>query len=59
MNAIYPRLFKTPIMIERAARMDPVNLERFIDEGACAIPIGRPRTIEELGQLVSFLASDE
>lgn len=58
-NAIMPGYIKTP-MVEKMAKLScPENPDSVIDGIAAAIPMKRMGTIEELGELTAFLASDE
>lgn len=58
-NAILPGYIMTP-MVEGIARdTDSSNPNKVIDGIASGIPMGRLGTIQELGELAAFLASDE
>ncbi len=57
-NAVCPGAVRTPLMDQWAATQssDP---ERFLQEACNEIPLGRMGTIDEIGELCAFLASDE
>lgn len=58
-NAILPGYILTP-MVEGIGRdTNPDNPQEVIDGIATGIPMGRLGTIEELGELAAFLASNE
>lgn len=58
-NAVCPGYVRTP-MVEAAARaICPENPEAVFEGIAAGIPLGRLASIEEAGDLVAFLASDE
>lgn len=57
-NAILPGYILTP-MVETMAREAHSNPDEVINGIASAIPMKRLGTIEELGRLAAFLASDE
>lgn len=58
-NAIMPGYIRTPMVDNMAKLSNPENPEEIIDGIAGAIPMKRLGTIEELGELAAFLASDE
>ncbi len=58
-NAIMPGYIRTPMVDNMAKLSHPDNPESVIDGIAQAIPMKRLGTIEELGELAAFLASDE
>jgi len=58
-NSVCPGYILTPMVQNVAAAVCPENPQSVIDEIAQPIPMGRLGAIEELGDLVSFLASDE
>lgn len=58
-NAILPGYIKTPMVDNMAKLSNPENPNTVIDGIAGAIPMKRLGTIEELGELAAFLASDE
>lgn len=58
-NAVMPGYIMTPMVEGIAKDSDPENPNRIIEGIASGIPMGRLGTIEELGELVAFLASDE
>ena len=58
-NAVCPGMVETPLVKQAAAETNPEDPESVLRELAKAIPMGRLGTIEELGELVAFLASDE
>ena len=58
-NAICPGFIETPMLIEAASDTSSKDLESTVKQLARGIPMGRLGTIEELGELVAFLASDE
>ena len=58
-NAICPGFIATPMVKEAAAETNPEDPESIVKQLASGIPMGRLGTIEEFGELVAFLASDE
>lgn len=58
-NAICPGYILTPMVKAGAARINPKDPESVLTLIAKGVPMGRLGTIEELGELVVFLASDE
>lgn len=58
-NAIMPGYILTPMVEGIAVETDKDNPQSVIDGIAAGIPMGRLGTIEELGELAAFLASDE
>lgn len=58
-NAIMPGYIRTPMVDKMAMDTNSTNPESVIDGIAQAIPMKRLGTIEELGELTAFLASDE
>ena len=58
-NAIMPGYIHTPMVDNMARLSSPDNPEAVVDWIASAIPMKRLGTIEELGELCAFLASDE
>ncbi len=58
-NAIMPGYIHTPMVNNMARLSSPDNPEAVVDGIASAIPMKRLGTIEELGELCAFLASDE
>lgn len=58
-NAIMPGYIHTPMVDNMARLSSPDNPEAVVDGIASAIPMRRLGTIEELGELCAFLASDE
>ena len=58
-NAIMPGYIHTPMVDNMARLSSPDNPEAVVDGIASAIPMKRLGTIEELGGLCAFLASDE
>lgn len=58
-NAILPGYIKTPMVDNIAKISNPKNPESVIKGIALGIPMKRLGTIEELGELAAFLASDE
>lgn len=58
-NAIMPGYIMTPMVDGIAKDSDAANPSSVIDGIAKGIPMGRLGTIEELGNLAAFLASDE
>ena len=58
-NAIMPGYIRTPMVEKMANVTKPENPESVIKGIADAIPMKRMGTIEEIGELASFLASDE
>ncbi|MBO5530518.1 MAG: SDR family oxidoreductase UcpA [Bacilli bacterium] len=58
-NAIMPGYIRTPMVDNMAKLSNPDNPEEVVDGIAGAIPMKRLGTIEELGELAAFLASEE
>ena len=58
-NAILPGYIMTPMVEGIAKETDKKNPEKVIESIRLGIPLKRLGTIEELGNLVLFLASDE
>lgn len=58
-NAILPGTVYTPMMDSIALDTIPNNPQKVLDDMANAIPMKRLGTIEEAGEVVSFLVSDE
>ena len=58
-NAIMPGYIRTPMVDNMAKISNPENPESFVNGIASAIPMKRLGTIEELGELAAFLASEE
>ena len=58
-NAIMPGYILTPMVEGIAVESDEKNPQSVIQGIADGIPMGRLGTIEELGELAAFLASDE
>jgi len=58
-NAVCPGYIFTPMAESIARESNPENPQQVLDGIAAAVPMERLGTIEELGDLVSFLASDE
>ena len=58
-NGICPGMIRTPMVEHAALEISPDDPEPIIDMIANSIPMKRMGTIEELGELAAFLASDE
>ena len=58
-NAIMPGYIRTPMVDNMAKLSNPENPESVVNGIAAAIPMKRLGTIEELGELTAFLASNE
>lgn len=58
-NAILPGYIRTPMVDGMAKMTAPENPESVVDGIAQGIPMKRLGTIEELGELAAFLASNE
>lgn len=58
-NAIMPGYIRTPMVDGMAKETNPENPESVVDGIAAGIPMKRLGTIEELGELTAFLASEE
>ncbi len=58
-NAVCPGYIDTPMAWGIAKESNPADPQSVIDGIANAVPMKRLGTIEELGDLVAFLASDE
>ncbi len=58
-NCIAPGSIRTPLLEMAASKFGDGNIEATIAEWGSAHPIGRVGTIEEVANLVLFLASDE
>ncbi len=57
-NAIMPGYILTPMVEAMAKVTNPENPQSVVDGIASGIPMGRLGTIDELGDLAAFLASD-
>jgi hypothetical protein len=58
-NAICPGMIDTDMVRNMAAETNPNDPQSVLKDLARGIPMGRLGTIEEVGELVAFLASDE
>lgn len=58
-NAIMPGYIRTPMVDGMVKETNSENPESVVDEIAAGIPMKRLGTIEELGELTTFLASNE
>ena len=58
-NAIMPGYIRTPMVDGMAKVSNPENPESVVDGIAAGIPMKRLGTIDELGELAAFLASEE
>lgn len=58
-NAVCPGYIETDMVRNGAKETNPNDPESVLRDLARGIPMGRLGTIEELGELVAFLASDE
>jgi NAD(P)-dependent dehydrogenase (short-subunit alcohol dehydrogenase family) len=58
-NAVCPGMIETDMVKQMAIETNPKDPKRVIKQMARGIPMGRLGTIEELGELVAFLASEE
>jgi len=58
-NAVCPGYIDTDMVRNTAAETNPNDPQSVLKDLARGIPMGRLGTIEELGELVAFLASDE
>lgn len=58
-NAILPGYIRTPMVDNMAKLSNPENPDSVVNGIAMGIPMKRLGTIEELGELTAFLASDE
>ena len=58
-NAIMPGYIRTPMVDGMAKESNSENPESVVDGIAAGIPMRRLGTIEELGELTAFLASNE
>lgn len=58
-NAVMPGYIMTPMVEGMAKDTNPENPDNVVKGIADGIPMGRLGTIEELGELVAFLSSDE
>lgn len=58
-NAILPGYIRTPMVDNMAKLSNPENSESVVEGIAMGIPMKRLGTIEELGELTAFLASEE
>lgn len=58
-NVVCPGMIETPMVKQAAATVNPEDPEDVLKRLASGIPMGRLGTIEELGELVAFLASEE
>ncbi len=58
-NAICPGMIDTDMLRNMAVETNPDDPQSVLKDLARGIPMGRLGTIEEVGELVAFLASDE
>ncbi len=58
-NSILPGYILTPLVENMAKDSNPQNPQSVIDSIGSAVPMKRLGTIEEIGELAAFLASDE
>jgi len=58
-NAICPGMIETDMVRQMAVETNPSDPESILKQLARGIPMGRLGTIEELGELVAFLSSEE
>lgn len=58
-NAICPGYIHTPMADQIAKESNPDDPQSVIDGIAAAVPLGRLGRMDEIGDLVAFLASDE
>ena len=58
-NAICPGMIDTDMVRNMAVETNPDDPQSVLKDLARGIPMGRLGTIEEIGELVAFLASDE
>jgi len=58
-NAICPGMIRTPMVESGVREISPDNPEAILGLIARGIPMGRLGSIEEIGELAAFLASDE
>lgn len=58
-NAVMPGYIMTPMVEGMAKETNEENPNSVVEGIAAGIPMGRLGTIEELGELVAFLSSDE
>lgn len=58
-NALCPGMIDTDMVRNNAVLTNPKDPESVLKDLARGIPMGRLGTIEEVGELVAFLASDE
>jgi len=58
-NAICPGYIHTPMVDDAAKQSNPENPQAILDGIAATVPLGRLGTADEIGELISFLASDE
>ena len=58
-NAICPGYILTPMAQQIAVESNPDNPQEALDGIAAAVPLGRLGTMDEIGELVAFLGSDE
>ena len=58
-NAICPGMIRTPMVENGVREISPDNPEAILGLIARGIPMGRLGSIDEIGELAAFLASDE
>lgn len=58
-NVICPGMIETDMVRQMAVETNPEDPESILKQLARGIPMGRLGTIEELGELVAFLSSEE
>lgn len=60
-NAVCPGVLRTPLwepLLDQLAATKGISRQAAFDEFVAGIPLGRPQTPEDIGEAVSFLASE-
>lgn len=58
-NAVCPGFILTPNVLRSATTTNPDNPQEVIDKIACAVPVNRLGTPEQIGSLLVFLSGDD
>jgi meso-butanediol dehydrogenase/(S,S)-butanediol dehydrogenase/diacetyl reductase len=61
-NAVCPGVVRTPLwepLLDQLSATKGITREAAFDEFIAGVPLGRPQTPEDIGEVVAFLASDQ
>ena len=61
-NAVCPGVVRTPLwepLLDQLSATKGISREAAFDEFIAGVPLGRPQTPEDVGEVVAFLASDQ